>query len=139
MYKKILGLICIVALSACAEGIPMHNCIDDGIDEALLVAKRQWPDIAPVADRLEVFCVSKSKINSFPYCGRSGFKDNAACTVWLGSDFPVLGKRARVYVADGVSVSKAILHESQHWHQESEFEGCSDHREECWNYSLPEE
>ena len=112
----------LLLLSGCSDyGARSYDC-DGDVDAALVAVVDRWPDVADVANRLDVFCETHERIAAPGRCAR----DVAACTPWIGTDT----FRARVYIADDVDVTAALMHEGQHWHLWSTG-ACPTHTPDC--------
>lgn len=105
------------------------HCVDDGVADAVDEVVERWPEVADVADRMDVHCVPRDRIDTFSRCGRSPAEDPEACTMWLGTS-PVY--RGRMYVVADESLSAFIRHEAQHWHLLLQSDdGCDTHTPDC--------
>lgn len=121
------ALALLLLLSGCSWGPAVFDCDEEMAKVGMAEAIHRWPDVEPVVQRLDVFCVSRFDIQSIAYCGRSGARDIDACTMKIGSS---LG-RARIYVADDVPVDAAVVHEMQHAHLWGEPDACASHSPAC--------
>lgn len=125
----------VLSSTACGAGPDLVDCTNVGdVDGAVADVTERWPDVADIADRMRVFCVSNEEIHSVSRCGY-GHAPTATiemCTMWIGSS-ALYGGRMYVVNSDSDDVASAIRHEAQHWHLWSDIEtrACASHHTSC--------
>lgn len=94
------------------------------VEETRAVVVAEYPDVADVFDRMDVFCVEDT--DTFQTCRGV---HTEGCTLWLGSG-PYRGKMFHDVDED---FTASVLEKAQHWHlmRINGDDGCPTHEAAC--------